>query len=178
MTMRDHIREAVRARAQFACEYCGVHETDSGGLLTIDHFRPVGKGGDDSLKNLIYCCIRCNQYKGDYWPDLPSAPTLWNPRRDNAVAHVIEMEDGRLEALTETGAFSISLLHLNRPALVAYRQKKRRALEDAQWRERYCQLAAVLEQLVDQHAKLIKEQRALLAEQRTLLQRLFERSGM
>jgi hypothetical protein len=175
MTIRDAIREVVRTRAQFACEYCGVHETNSGDLLTIDHFQPVGKGGDDSLENLVYCCVRCNQYKGDYWPDSPAIPTIWNPRRENADAHVVELEDGRLEALTQTGAFSISLLHFNRPALVAYRQKKRKVLEDVHWLERYRQLAAVLDQLVEQQAELIREQRSLLTEQRTLLQRLSER---
>lgn len=175
MTKRDEIRDTVRVRAQFACEYCGVRETDSGDLLTIDHFQPVGKGEDDSLENLVYCCMRCNQYKGGYWPDAPSAPTIWNPRQESAVAHVVELDDGKLEALTPTGAFSISLLHLNRPALVAYRRRRRKALEDAHWLERYRQLAAVLDQLVEQQAELIREQRTLLTEQRTLLQRLFER---
>ena len=175
MTKRDDIRETVRVRAQFACEYCGVRETDSGDLLTIDHFQPVGKGGDDSLENLVYCCVRCNQYKGDYWPDTSSASTIWNPRREDRNAHVVELDDGKLEALTPTGAFSISLLHLNRPALVAYRQRRRQALEDAHWLERYRQLAEVLDQLVGQQAELIREQRALLTEQRTLLQRLSER---
>ena len=178
MKVRDDIRDQVRTRAQFACEYCGVHETDSGGLLTIDHFRPVGKGGDDSVENLVYCCFRCNQYKRDYWPESPSDPLLWNPRQERAAAHMIELDDGRLEALTERGVFSISLLHLNRPALVAYRQKKRRALEDTEWLERYRQLAAVLEQLVDQHVQLMRQQRALLAEQRELLQRLFGKSDL
>lgn len=79
-----------------------------------------------------------------------------------------------MEALTQTGVFSISLLHLNRTALVAYRRRRRKALEDAHWLERYRQLAAVLDQLVEQQAELIREQRALLTEQRTLLQRLFE----
>lgn len=60
MTTRDEVREAVRTRAEFHCEYCGVRETDSGDLLTIDHFQPVGKGGDASLDNLVYCCMRCN----------------------------------------------------------------------------------------------------------------------
>lgn len=50
MTIRDDVREAVRTRAQLACEYCGVRETDSGDLLTIDHFQPVGKGGYDSSR--------------------------------------------------------------------------------------------------------------------------------
>lgn len=109
MTIRAAIREEVRARAQFACEYCSVHETDSGDLLTIDHFQPVGKGGYDSSENLVYCCMRCNQYKGDYWPDSPSAPMLWNPRREDVAVHVVELDDGWLEALTPTGAFSINL---------------------------------------------------------------------
>ena len=102
MTTRVDIRDAVRTRARFACEYCGVHETDSGDLLTIDHFRPVGKGGDDSLENLVYCFIRCNQYKRDYWPEWPSAPMLWNPRQENGATHVVELDDGRMEAVTAT----------------------------------------------------------------------------
>lgn len=56
-----------------------------------------------------------------------------------------------------------------------FNQKKRRTLEESEWLERYRQLAAVLEQLVDQQAQLIKQQRTLLAEQRELLQRLFGR---
>jgi len=93
MTTRAAIRELVRVRAHLACEYCGVHETDSGDELTIDHFRPSGKGGDDSLENLVYCCNRCNQYKRDYWPPSPSAPSLWNPRQESTTAHMIEFED-------------------------------------------------------------------------------------
>jgi 5-methylcytosine-specific restriction endonuclease McrA len=55
------IREAVRQRAQQVCEFCGVTETDAGGLLTIDHFQPTAKGGSDNPANLLYCCVRCNQ---------------------------------------------------------------------------------------------------------------------
>lgn len=56
MTITDQMREQVRQRANFACEYCGVTETDTGGQLTIDHFHPRSKGGDDDLDNLLYCC--------------------------------------------------------------------------------------------------------------------------
>lgn len=55
----DEIREKVRSRAGFACEYCGVTETDTGGMLTIDHFQPKTKGGSDKCDNLIYCCSPC-----------------------------------------------------------------------------------------------------------------------
>jgi len=145
-----------------------------GGLLTIDHFHPISKGGDDDLDNLVYCCVRCNQYKRDYWPESPSDPPLWNPRQEQATEHFVILDDGKTEALTEKGHFSITMLHLNRPALVAYRLEKRKALEYTQWLERYRQLVTVLEQLIDQQAQVIREQRGLLAEQQKLLRRLFE----
>jgi len=74
MTITVDIREQVRQRANFACEFCGVTEIDSGGQLTIDHFQPSTKQGSDNLKNLVYCCIRCNQYKLDYWPTHANDP--------------------------------------------------------------------------------------------------------
>jgi len=64
------LRMFVRERARFACEYCRVTETDSGGELTIDHYQPSRRGGlSDDPDNLLYCCHRCNQYKSDYWPN-------------------------------------------------------------------------------------------------------------
>jgi hypothetical protein len=57
--------ETVRERFRYACGYCGVTEITVGGGLTLDHYRPQAAGGDDSLDNLVYACIRCNQYKGD-----------------------------------------------------------------------------------------------------------------
>ena len=68
MSISTDVRWAVRQRAHFACEFCGVTETDTGGELTIDHFQPHTKGGTDAPENLLYCCHRCNQYKADYWP--------------------------------------------------------------------------------------------------------------
>ena len=54
------VREEVRRRADFACEFCDTTEADTGGQMTIDHFQPRAKGGSDSLDNLLYCCTRCN----------------------------------------------------------------------------------------------------------------------
>ena len=59
MSVSAAIFEAVRARADYACEYCGVTETDAQGLLTIDHFRPISRDGDDDPANLVYACFRC-----------------------------------------------------------------------------------------------------------------------
>lgn len=62
--------QIVRERYSNCCGYCGVSETDAGGELTVDHFRPLSAGGDDSDDNLVYACIRCNQYKGILLPEL------------------------------------------------------------------------------------------------------------
>lgn len=58
--------QEVRQRYQRCCGYCGVTETEGGGELTVDHFRPVSAGGDDREENLVYACFRCNLYKGDF----------------------------------------------------------------------------------------------------------------
>jgi len=63
MSIPEAVRERVRQRAGFACEYCGVTETDTAGQLTLDHFHPRARGGGDAPDNLIYCCHRCNEYK-------------------------------------------------------------------------------------------------------------------
>ncbi len=60
MSITDDVRQSVRRRANFACEFCGVTETDVGGALTIDHFRPQAKGGTDDTENLLHACVRCN----------------------------------------------------------------------------------------------------------------------
>src|SRR5438128_8754783 len=81
MSIREELREQVRPRAHFACEYCSVSETDTGDQLTVDHFQPQARGGTEALENLVYCCYRCNLYKADYWPSRPGEPHLWNPRQ-------------------------------------------------------------------------------------------------
>ncbi len=123
--------EQVRQRFQFCCGYCGIRETDAGGELTVDHYRPVTAGGDDSEENLIYACFRCNTYKGDFWPtstDLHHGRRLLHPVLDNLSEHIrLNPSTGLLEPLTETGRFHIFLLRLNRPPLVEYRLRRRLA---------------------------------------------------
>lgn len=172
MTVSHAVREQVRQRAHFACEFCGVTETDAGGELTIDHFRPLRKGGDDSLGNLLYCCQRCNQYKLDYWTNDPNEPALWDPRREPAAQHFLELDDGTLHPLTGTGAFTLKRLRLNRPPLVAYRLRRRRQAEEIRLLTRYREMVRLLEQLNTQLSVHTEEQRQLLEEQRELLRLL------
>lgn len=120
----DSVRIEVRKRAEFRCKFCGISETDSGGEFTIAHFHPKSKGGNDDLNNLIYCCIRCNQYKLDYWPNDPDEPVLFNPRVENFENHFIELDDGTIYPLTPAVIFTIRRLRLNRPSLIANRIRK------------------------------------------------------
>lgn len=121
--------EDVRRRFRGCCGYCGVSESDGGGQLVVDHYLPTAAGGNDDDENLIYCCFRCNLYKGDFAPsraDKEAGRSVLNPLIDQFSEHLrIHESTGSVEPLTETGRFHLSLLRLNRPELVAYRLRRR-----------------------------------------------------
>ena len=162
-------REQVRQRANFACEFCGITEIDTGDSLTIDHFQPKTKGGSDNLANLVYCCMRCNQYKLAYWPLQAHETPLWNPRQDTFGQHFLELENGLFHPLTVIGEFTINRLRLNRPLLVAYRSRKQERIKEKQLLKRYEELTQLLELFYQQLSNLTSEQQELLKEQRDLL---------
>jgi hypothetical protein len=102
----------------------------------VDHYRPRGAGGGDEDENLVYACVKCNQYKGEFWPDaedLAQGRRVLHPLLDDLTVHLREDEQtGHVQALTETGRFHIALLRLNRPQLVEHRLAHRlwRVLEE------------------------------------------------
>lgn len=55
-------RFEVLKRDSFKCQYCGSAAPDV--VLHIDHIRPVSKGGDNDIMNLITSCQDCNLGKG------------------------------------------------------------------------------------------------------------------
>lgn len=175
MTRAAELWEQAHRRANFACEYCGVTETDVGGLLTVDHFQPQARGGTDALGNLLYCCHRCNLYKADYWPTQPTDPVLWNPREESVGTHLLFLADGSLHPITATGAFTLRRLRLNRPPLAAHRLRRQSRAEELRILERYREVVLLLEQLHRQQAALLEEHRALLEEQRAVLRELLKR---
>ena len=169
MTVSDQLRERIRQRANLACEYCGVTEADTGGLLTVDHFQPQAHGGDDGETNLLYCCHACNSYKADYWPTQPDHIVLWNPRHDPREVHLLALADGTLHPITATGVWTMKRLRLNRPPLVAHRRAKQSQAEERRLWTRYRDLVSLLESLQQQHAALLEEHHVLLEEHRALL---------
>ena len=52
-------RRGVLRRDGHRCAYC--KRTAS----TVDHIQPRSKGGQDSWENLVACCLKCNNTKGD-----------------------------------------------------------------------------------------------------------------
>jgi len=52
---------AVFLRDNFTCQYCGVRTKE----LTIDHVIPKVRGGETIWTNVVACCKRCNNSKGD-----------------------------------------------------------------------------------------------------------------
>ena len=174
MSIPTDVRWVVRQRAHFACEFCGVTETDTGGELTIDHFQLHTKGGTDAPENLLYCCHRCNQYKADYWPTQSEDLHLWHPRHEPIERHLLLLANGTLYPITETGAFTLKRLRLNRPPLVAYRVRKQGEIAEYRLLTRYRDLVVILEQLHQQQVALLEEQQVLLEEQRRLVQLLLQ----
>jgi HNH endonuclease len=175
MTLSPSVREQVRRRAQYACEFCGVSEISVGSLLTIDHFHPRSKGGSDDLENFIYACNACNQHKQDYWPKTETDPKLWNPREESAIQHFIEQEDGQITALTSTGEFTIKRLRLNRSQLVTARQNQNKQQRSDRMLQQYQELTALLTQTNRQITNIAQSQNILLEEQRKLLKILLRR---
>lgn len=55
-------RRGVLRRDGQRCGYCRRSAS------TIDHILPRSRGGEDSWENLVACCLRCNNTKGDRTP--------------------------------------------------------------------------------------------------------------
>lgn len=118
-------RERIRQRYDYSCGYCGVHESDVGATLTVDHHHPTIHGGTNDDKNLVYSCHRCNEHKGTYWHEvrIPHIRLL-HPLEDNLTLHFREQQNCKLIGETPEGTFYIQRLRLNRPQLMEYRLRK------------------------------------------------------
>lgn len=57
-------RQRIYARDGYACRYCGSVEN-----LSLDHVKPVSRGGGDQPSNLVTCCRSCNSRKHARTPE-------------------------------------------------------------------------------------------------------------
>ena len=72
-------RRGVLRRDNQRCGYCSSSAT------TIDHVMPRSRGGMDSWENLVACCLKCNNIKGDRTP----SEMNWNLRLTPKAPHGI-----------------------------------------------------------------------------------------
>jgi 5-methylcytosine-specific restriction endonuclease McrA len=71
-------RKNLLLRDHFTCQFCGralpAHE------LTLDHVVPRSRGGGTDWDNLVACCHKCNNLKGDRLPEEAGLRLLRPPR--------------------------------------------------------------------------------------------------
>ncbi|HIE03498.1 MAG TPA: HNH endonuclease [Candidatus Latescibacteria bacterium] len=61
------------------CQYCGTTQ----GPMTVDHVIPKDMGGKDTWENLVCCCVRCNNRKGNRTPEQAGMRLIRPPKRPN-----------------------------------------------------------------------------------------------
>ena len=64
---RSLSRKNILLRDRHTCQYCS--QIFSPIELTLDHVIPRSRGGKSSWENLVTCCRRCNNCKGDRLPE-------------------------------------------------------------------------------------------------------------
>jgi hypothetical protein len=126
-------RPFVREDFLRQCAFCLFSELLVGGEegFELDHFRPRHLFPEllNDFYNLYYSCHPCNHIKRDSWPP----PALEEQGiyfvdlcKEDFGAHFSVEADGRLNALTHPGSYTIDKLNLNRQHLVTLRGLLRR----------------------------------------------------
>ncbi len=125
---------SLRIDFRHRCAYCERPESLFGGgeFFEIDHFRPTSRFRElvNEYSNLYYSCGKCNRYKGSSWPSenlMERGFRFSDPcAEDMYITHLSEDEDGRLEAVTPCGQYTVDHIGLNRRQdLVRWRQTRR-----------------------------------------------------
>ncbi len=148
----DEVKARVNELFDGKCTYCESHVTVSSNGMT-EHFRPKQNAGNDmkstqleyynwlayDWENLYLSCPICNQNKRNFFPvdgdrgalgasisDLRHSEVthIIDPCFDSPMAHLNFGFDGRVYARSVKGANTISLLKLNRTALVEQRRDR------------------------------------------------------
>lgn len=56
-------RMLLGERPWVECHYCGQHLTLE--TVTLDHVKPLSKGGAMGIKNIVPACLACNRKRGN-----------------------------------------------------------------------------------------------------------------
>ncbi|MEK6262172.1 MAG: HNH endonuclease signature motif containing protein [Planctomycetota bacterium] len=128
--MSDYIsvalRQAIRERAGFLCEYCLLPEAEAFFPFEPDHVIALKHGGQTDSMNLACSCLECNRLKGS---DIASVDSetglivrLFHPRQDRWSDH-FKLPDALIVPKTDIGRVTEHLLQLNRPKVLSIRRQ-------------------------------------------------------
>ncbi len=119
------LRAEVARRAEYRCEYCGIHEHEAGFAHQVDHIISRKHGGSSASLNLAYACLLYNRYKGtdlaSIDPESGEPVRLFHPRRDLWTDHFL-LESHRVVGLSGPGRATVQVLRLNAPERIAERK--------------------------------------------------------
>jgi len=103
------LRQSIHLRERGHCFYC-LRRTDAR-VQCLDHVVPLAKGGGNSYRNLVSCCLECNSLKGER-----SAPDFlrWLYRERRITSAELNAGLRRLDALA-AGKLPPPVLHPDTP---------------------------------------------------------------
>lgn len=77
-------KKNVLQRDNYTCQYCGAVKH-----LTIDHIMPISRGGENTWKNMVAACFKCNNMKGCRTPEEAGMQLMSVPKRPSRI-HIIK----------------------------------------------------------------------------------------
>lgn len=118
MPINDQLKQAIRERAGYLCEYCHSPERLSANRFTVDHVIPKSLGGSDELDNLALACRRCNERRYNFVasvdPITQEIVPIFNPRQQNWSDHFVWLSQGAvIEGTSSVGRATCLRLDLN-----------------------------------------------------------------
>src|SRR5437762_9917044 len=112
----NSLRDAVRRRARFRCEYCLLSEADAIVPFQVEHIIARQHGGLTILSNLAFACHHCNLYKGPNLtgidPSTKKVVRLFNPRRMKWERH-FRLVATEIMGRTPIGRATVAVLQMN-----------------------------------------------------------------
>ena len=120
------LREQIRERAGFRCEYCRLPEAFALNPFHLDHVLPSFHGGGDGAENRALSCAPCNARKGTNLsgidPDSGRVCELFNPRKQIWTEHFV-MVSGHIRGRTAAGRTTVWVCDMNESERLRLRRK-------------------------------------------------------
>ena len=126
--MDESLERAVRKRAGYVCEYCGMPQVLYETPFQIEHIIARQHKGRTSSSNLALSCLNCNASKGpniagiDYATSRTKLVRIFNPRRHKWTRH-FHWAGPVLLGKTPIGRVTIQLLGINDQDRVKVREQ-------------------------------------------------------